>query len=298
MLAKKLSIHIMSMFPYTAVPKLKHPMSLEKFYSDYYVPRRPVIITTESLTQLGWNTQLWNNEYFLYKAGSQQVQVLTRNDKSNFSPDSVRYIQMPFHQFVSRVMANPIGDTNLYLSLQNDRVIDPPLLQLIGDFNIPVYFKDLLLRSINMWMGNCASSITTPLHHDFNDNLYVVVDGRKHFILFPPEQAPNLYPQGDLLEVVANGLINYANMENKPHMSQLDPMQPDLDQFPRYSIAAKTRQECDLEMNEMLFLPTGWFHQVTSLGRHVAVSFFSVPPTVEQLSWLREAISKHQTLHH
>lgn len=287
----------MNTLPSMDVPRLKHPVTLQEFYSDYYVPRRPVVITAESLAQFGWQTHLWTNDYLLYKAGSQQVQVLTRDDRSNFAPDRTRYLQMPFHQFVTRVMASAAGDSDIYLNLQNDRVIEPPLLQLIGDFTIPIYFKDLILRGINIWMGNSTTPITTPLHHDFNDNLYVVVEGHKHFILFPPEQAVNLYPQGHLLNVAANGYINYESLEDRPHMSKLDPTQPDLARFPLYSKAAETRRECHLEMNEMLFLPTGWFHQVTSLGRHMALSFFSMPPSVEQLAWLQESITRHQAQH-
>lgn len=273
------------------IPRLQHPLSLEEFYGGYYLPRKPVIIAANSPLSLGWQTHLWTNEYLLYKAGSQQVQVLTRDDKSNFTPERTRYIQMQFHQFMAKVMADAAGNSDLYLNLQHDKGVEPPLLQLIGDFNIPLYFKDLTLRCINLWMGNSTAPITTPLHHDFNDNLYVVVEGHKRFILFPPEQACNLYTYGKLLGVDANGYIRYASMEDRPHMCQVDPIQPDTERFPLYAVAADTRCECQLEKYEMLFLPTGWFHQVTSIGRHVALSFFSVPPSLEQLEWLRTAIA-------
>ncbi len=277
------------------IPRLRYPITLEEFYRSYYISRKPVIISTNALSELGWRTHLWTSEYLLYKAGNQQVQVLTRSDKSNYALDRINYVSMPFHKFVNCVMANKTGDSDIYLNLQHDRALDPPLLQLVGDFNIPVYFKDLVMRSINMWMGNSATSITTPLHHDFNDNLYVLVEGRKDFILFPPEQAVNLYPRGELLGVEANGVIRYRSLEDGPHMSQLDPTRPDTGHFPLYAEAAEARCECHLEKNEMLFLPTGWFHQVTSFGRHIAVSFFSVPPSVEQLGRLREAMITRDT---
>ena len=284
----------MSSIPFLEVTRLKHPVSLEDFYRDFYLTRTPVIIATDSLSQLGWQTDAWTDEYLLYKAGAQEVLVLQRDDASNFSPDHVRYAPMRFHDFISKVMAPRQGNRDLYLNLQHDRVLEPPLLQLLGDFNVPVYFKDLTLRCVNLWMGNSPDSITTPLHHDFNDNLYVVVEGRKHFVLFPPEQAPNLYPQGELLGVEGNGYIRYANLDSKPHMSRLDLSDPDPERFPLYAAAAPTRRECHVEKNEMLFLPTGWFHQVTSIGRHIAVSFFSMPPSMEQLDWLKQAISSRR----
>ncbi|MGH7869598.1 MAG: cupin-like domain-containing protein, partial [Candidatus Dormibacteraceae bacterium] len=268
--------------PDAAVPRLRYPFPLEAFYRDHYIPRRPLIITTDSFSQLGWQTGRWDNDYLLYKAGAQEVMVLQRNGTGNFAPAQARYQPMRFHEFMSRVMASSVGDRDLYLNLQNDRVMEPPLLQLLGDFNIPVYFKDLELRCVNLWMGHSADPITTPLHHDFNDNLYAVVEGRKHFTLFPPEQAPNLYPQGKLKGVDANGYIHYEDLDHKPHMCQVDPTDVDLARFPLYGTAAATKLECEVGKDEMLFLPTGWFHQVTSVGRHIAVSFFSMPPSLAQ----------------
>lgn len=278
--------------PAQGVPRLRYPFPLEVFYRDYYIPRRPLIITTDSFSQLGWHTSRWDNDYLLYKAGAQEVMVLQRNGAGNFAPEQARYRPMRFHEFMSRVMASSAGDQDLYLNLQNDQVMEPPLLQLIGDFNVPVYFKDLTLRCINLWMGNSPASITTPLHHDFNDNLYAVVEGRKHFTLFPPEQAPNLYPQGQLKSVDANGYIHYEDLDHKPHMCQVDPTAVDLQRFPLYGNAAAARFECHVEKHEMLFLPTGWFHQVTSWGRHVAVSFFSMPPSLSQLDYLKGALAE------
>lgn len=278
--------------PFQEVPRLRHPVTLEQFYGEFYIPRRPVIINTGSLAQLGWQTQRWSNDYLMFKAGAQEVMVLRRDDARNFAPDGTRYVPMAFHEFLKWVMAAPQGDRDIYLNLQHDNVIEPPLLQLLGDFNIPVYFKDLALRCVNLWMGNSPESITTPLHHDFNDNLYVVVEGRKHFTLFPPEQAPNLYPQGRLLGVDPNGYIRYESMDHKPHMTQVDPADVDLVRFPLYTEAAPTRRECYVEKDEMLFLPTGWFHQVTSIGRHVALSFFAQPPSMQQLDFLKHALNE------
>ncbi len=75
-------------------------------------------------------------------------------------------------------------------------------------------------------------------------------------------------------------------------MTQLDPAGVDLARFPLYAEAAPTRRECYVEKDEMLFLPTGWFHQVTSIGRHVAVSFFAQTPSVEQLGFLKAALNE------
>ena len=268
------------------IQRVPHPLPLRDFYLSYFIPRRPVVIKTRSLEELGWRTRLWTHEYLSYKAGSQEVLVLKRGTDVDYAPESSAYLPMAFGSFLAKVMARPEGDNSLYLNLQTDKIIEPPLLQLLGDFTIPPYFKDLPLRSINMWMGNSHEEITTPLHHDFNDNLYVVAEGRKHFVIFPPQQAENLYTRGKLTGVGGNGTIMYAEATAMRHLSQLNPDKADMGRFPRYAEAAKQRVDFDLEHDEMLFLPTGWFHQVSSTGRHIALSFFAETPPLQQLKQL------------
>ena len=276
-----------------SIARIEHPYPLADFYLNYFIARQPVIISTRSLADLDWRTERWTNEYLKHKAGGQSVAVLTSHNRNDFSLEKARYETMLFQEFIARAMASAEGDETIYLNLQDaakDRMLEPPLLQLIGDFSIPVYYKDLILRCMNLWMGNSQKEIVTPLHHDFNDNLYVVVEGRKHFTLFPPSEAPNLYTRGQLLEVEQNGNIRYASLDGMPHLSQVDLEHPDLVRFPRYADAQKTRMDFDLEKNEMLFLPNGWFHRVASRGRHIALSFMAVTPDADRLQWMRSMI--------
>ncbi|MGA9851781.1 MAG: cupin-like domain-containing protein [Gammaproteobacteria bacterium] len=242
------------------ITRVSHPLPMRDFYLDYFIARQPVTIRTNSLTDLDWRTDRWSNEYLVYKAGGQSVAVLRSENQDDFMPEKALYGIMPFQEFVTKVMANPDGNDTLYLNLQDfDKryVLEMPLLQLIGDFSIPVYFKDLILRCMNIWMGNSRREIVTPLHHDFNANLYVVVDGHKHFTLFPPQQVTNLYTRGKLMGIEPNGTIRYESLKGMPHLSQVDIDHPDLNRFPRYADAEKTRLDFDLEKNEILFLPNG-----------------------------------------
>jgi hypothetical protein len=54
---------------------------------------------------------------------------------------------------------------------------------------------------------NAGSS--SGLHHDFHDNLYVLLRGRKRFRLWAPQQARAMYTHGALRKVHANGRIVY-----------------------------------------------------------------------------------------
>jgi mannose-6-phosphate isomerase-like protein (cupin superfamily) len=276
-----------------SVERVDFPLSMEEFYFRFHTRRRPAVIRAQSLGQLGWQTHLWSNEYLAYKAGAQQV-LVQRRGAGQYSAETSAYVPMQFTDFLRQVMARPGGDDSIYLNLQTDNVVEPPLLQLLGDFSIPPFFKDLQLRCINLWMGNSEKTITTPLHHDFNDNLYVVAEGRKHFTLFPPEQAPNLYLRGELQGVEPNGIIHYTSLSGMPHLSRVDIHAPDLARFPHYARAEPARLDVDVHAGEMLFLPAGWFHQVSSSGRHIAVSFFAVVPESVELARIQGLLAQRR----
>lgn len=112
-----------------------------------------------------------------------------------------------------------------------------PCRILLDSHYIPFHFPlagRLVLHSCQLWMGNCSttssseasinsvdarshssSSSTTSthsgLHHDFHDNFYTVLAGRKEFILYPPEQAPFLALAGTIETIHPNGLISYTS---------------------------------------------------------------------------------------
>ena len=48
---------------------------------------------------------------------------------------------------------------------------------------------------------------STGLHHDYHDNLYVLLRGKKRFRLYPPSLADRMYVHGQLQRVHPNGRI-------------------------------------------------------------------------------------------
>lgn len=50
---------------------------------------------------------------------------------------------------------------------------------------------------------------SSGLHHDYHDNLYVLIKGKKRFKLYNPLQAENMYTVGKIVEVHKNGRIVY-----------------------------------------------------------------------------------------
>lgn len=95
----------------------------------------------------------------------------------------------------------------------------------------PEIMGNLVLQQCNLWMGNGKSGKSSGLHHDFHDNLYMLVSalrilsttsgsnaepislsklsGRKRFLIWPPIAHRWLEPVGKVDVVHSNGLIEY-----------------------------------------------------------------------------------------
>lgn len=92
-----------------------------------------------------------------------------------------------------------------------DSVLPSPTHALANEFPLqPELMGNLVLQQTNLWLGNCTEGKSSGLHHDFHDNLYALLAGRKRFLLFPPVAFDYLHPRGIVERVFSNGLIEYT----------------------------------------------------------------------------------------
>ncbi|MDY7546110.1 cupin-like domain-containing protein [Glaciimonas sp. CA11.2] len=128
--------------------------------------------------------------------------------------------------------------------------------------DLPPYLGNLELRALNklcywpayfgkmgpprFWLG--PPGTVTPLHCDYDDNIFAQIWGTKRIFLSPPHQDEFLYTSE------ANAILVG---------SPFNPEAPDFDTFP---LARKaTMIECIVDAGELLYVPAGWYHQVRSL---------------------------------
>jgi hypothetical protein len=126
----------------------------------------------------------------------------------------------------------------------------------------PPYLGNLELRALNrlshwptwfdkmgpprFWLGPAGT--VTPLHCDYDDNIFAQVWGSKRIFLAPPHHDAFLYPKE------ANAILSG---------SPFDPEAPD---FARFPLARQAHLvECIVAPGEMLYVPAGWYHQVRAL---------------------------------
>jgi Cupin-like domain len=137
---------------------------------------------------------------------------------------------------------HPPGDTaseptySYYLALRIEDL--SPLL--VDDIEVPNWYKQSPM-DIFFWCG--VGGTSSGLHSDISPNCNVQVSGRKQFTLFSPGQSALLYPVPGTTHCL------------------FDPNAPDYDRFPAARNA--TAWDCVLEPTESLYIPVGWYHQVT-----------------------------------
>jgi len=131
------------------------------------------------------------------------------------------------------------------------------------DSELPPYVGNLELRELNamchwsswfermgpprFWLGPART--VTPLHCDYDDNIFAQVWGSKRIFLAPPHHDEFLYTRE------ANPVL---------FGSPFDPEAPDFDAFPLARQAAIV--EVVVEPGDMLYVPAGWYHQVRALS--------------------------------
>jgi hypothetical protein len=131
-----------------------------------------------------------------------------------------------------------------------------------GTQDLPPYLGNLELRELNrlchwptyfdkmgpprFWLGPAGT--VTPLHCDYDDNIFAQIWGTKRIFLSPPHHDEFLYTSE------ANAIL---------FGSPFDPEAPDFEKFPLARQA--TMIECIVNPGDLLYVPAGWYHQVRAL---------------------------------
>ena len=131
-----------------------------------------------------------------------------------------------------------------------------------GTQDLPPYLGNLELRELNsmchwpayfdkmgpprFWLGPAGT--VTPLHCDYDDNIFAQIWGTKRIFLSPPHHDAFLYPSE------ANAIL---------FGSPFNPEAPDFEKFPLARQASMI--EVIVSPGELLYVPAGWYHQVRAL---------------------------------
>ena len=282
-------------------------------WDEYISQRRPVVVKgTPARDHLSnWAVQKWvakdssaGHAYLRRRAGRARVSVEYRSSSSEGFGRGQRRT-MRFGEFLTRLDE---GSEQLYIS-STEQPIGPhgfpdlmvsPLIELREDFPTRLSWAgNLVPQQINLWLGSSTEGASSGLHHDYHDNFYVLLSGRKRFLLYPPALQPQMQTYGEAIAVHPNGRIVYRGQER---MNADGSHQDDVDTFygrhggvdlgrdsgrgvghveeisleqtqdgepPSFSrvraedLDVPPAMEVELHAGESLYLPAGWFHEVS-----------------------------------
>lgn len=195
------------------------------FFQQYIKTRRPAVFS--GLLKDKSFTDHWTNSYLSTRAGEATVLVEDRKCADgllSFGTSSTK-VEMKYSDFIEAVIAQ---ETRYYITTQDlERFVNEydefglpkciaaqPLCLLSDNYPVqPAVLGGLVPHQVSLWQG-CAgnsSGSSSGLHHDFHDNLYLLIRGRKRFRLFPPSAAELLHVSGQLKKIHRNGLIVYQS---------------------------------------------------------------------------------------
>ncbi|KAL6755203.1 cupin-like domain-containing protein [Haematococcus lacustris] len=169
-----------------------------------FISRRVPVLLEGHLVDPEWAASAkWSNAYLAAAAGDVCVEVEERDQVGPGGPGASfgegRKTRLLFSQFLQRLEA---GEQRLYLTTQQVGVA-------------PDGFPDLLAEPLSRLAGDLVlqprllSGASSGLHHDFHDNLYILLRGCKRFRLWPPRLAPRMHTAGRLARLHDNGRIVY-----------------------------------------------------------------------------------------
>jgi hypothetical protein len=198
----------------------------ENFYHDYVSKRKPIVLKGQLEDIDGLQKWIGSNHHLRNRAGEENVMVEVRaDDKASFGRGNE--VAMTFNKFLDLLES---GDSKHYLTTQDVEanedgqpdLMAPFMKTLKDDFPLrPKLVGNLVPQNLNLWFGNNSDGASSGLHHDYHDNLYIILRGRKRFRLYSPADTENIYPKGALLKIHPNGRINYEGEETTAYGADL-----------------------------------------------------------------------------
>lgn len=228
-------------------------ISYEDFVAEYLTPRRPVII--EDAFGHWAAMRRWTPEFWIRTYGDRQVEI---DGKPYSLKEVVELAQQESPETPPPYYRNvPLG--RVYPELRPD--ISPPAI-----YSEPNWFHSgafaplresfLGYGQYELFIGGAGRSFPylhfdVPGTHTFIHQLA----GHKLFILYPPGDAPYLYPKGGVS-------FNISRIRNVD-----EPVQAE---FPLFVKA--TRYEVTIGPGDLLFFPCGWWHTARMLDYSVSLA--------------------------
>lgn len=226
----------------------------------FFFQDKPFLVSN---LNLGECLEKWTPEYLAKCLGKRKIVVHSSKEKKmSFIEKNFKYEHINFDDFIKQASSNT-PEKSLYLRSVGDNSKSRDVAdfwknfpEISKDFKLPqflhfnleseIYFSSVLRIAspgFNLWT-----------HYDIMDNMLFNIHGSKEIVLFPPEDLEKLYLIGDKSQI--KDLQDSATISQYPKLAQTN------------------RFKCRLIKGEALFIPSLWFHNVTSENFTISINTF------------------------
>jgi hypothetical protein len=226
-------------------------LSIKEFKARY-ARKQPVVFAGEALE---WPCcQHWSQASFAERFGGDDV--LLFNPVKNVD-GQLEYEFSTLGEAIRKMQKDP--EINVRFS---------PLLtlhpELKKDLDLHWYRQRTSLplpRSNQLQLFIAGKKSSTHIHTAISENLFLQVEGRKHWVIYPPEYNP----------------VFKVHIDRTPYfISDLVHDRPDPEKFPHFDKAVG--YECTLQPGDILYNPNFFWHFVTSLEPSVSLGYRWIDP--------------------
>ncbi len=231
------------------IPRVQR-ISKKDFLEQYHKPQKPVIIERFIADWPAYSK--WNLEYIAKVAGDKEVPLFDDrpiNAKQKFN-EPHRYMKM--NDYIDLLQREP---TTYRIFLYN-LLKEVPALQ--NDYAFPDIGLKFLKKLPFLFFGGENAKVFMHYDIDYANIFHFHFHGKKQCILYPPSQTKYLYKVPHAL--IAHQDIDFTN--------------PDLEKWPALKKAKGYRTE--LSHGETLYMPEGYWHQMTYLTPGFSMSIRSM----------------------
>ncbi|XP_038059809.1 bifunctional peptidase and arginyl-hydroxylase JMJD5-like [Patiria miniata] len=225
-------------------------LTAAEFNVEYFKKDVPVIITDVASK---WPAAGWTLESLKERAGHNKAFIRQNTSKEDYKVGKAYTIrESTLREYINDLDEDNSRSRNSYLAVQNIKSTFP---ELEADVPMPDYVGKIHLGPY-LWIA--VKGHYEYCHFDPDDGLLVVLSGRKKVQLYGCNPMP-LYP-------------NPLGSKGRTIQAQVNCEDPDLERHPLFALA--TCYQGELGPGEMLYIPSFWWHQVTSVEMSISVNFF------------------------
>lgn len=238
------------------VPRVDR-LTAHEIEREHLARGRPVVWSGAAAA---WPAARWTLAGMIDRAGEREVDVAASSDgRYGYSVDGEREfprIPMLLRDAARWIEHRAPGEPHLY-------VMQQPLIELcpelMNDLDLSALPASIAEHDAHFWLGGAGT--VAPLHYDPVHNVYAQVYGCKRMLLFSPDDLAGLDPNPITSEY--------------PHVSRVDPEDPDLLRSPAF--AAFRPWEVDLDPGDLLILPAFSWHHVRAASLSMSVNLWFAP---------------------